>query len=184
MDNVNAVNMVVMVAEIVEEISQEIEEDEESLSISRKIREPRHEINSNFSLIKKRVCGLHKIRSHITSQSCPGWKKFGWICQKCAKYHPNWNGEYPFNCSRCSTKNSTWICGCIKTSKNKMSQYLINKRINVYWPRYKSWYKGIVTRESDPMDGGTHDVKYDDDVFPDEISEKLIGDEREKWYFL
>jgi len=49
---------------------------------------------------------------------------------------------------------------------------LIGKRIKVYWPEYKRWYTGRVVSKSDPKDGGTHDVKYDDD--DEAISEILV----------
>jgi len=60
---------------------------------------------------------------------------------------------------------------------------LVGTRIKVYWSDRRKWFNGTVIGASDPKDGGSHDVKYDDTATlgTEPISEKLVGGKIEKW---
>jgi hypothetical protein len=55
---------------------------------------------------------------------------------------------------------------------------VIGKRISVWWKGDEKYFHGQVVGLSDPIHGGTHDVKYDPDEYSDNeepISENLLG---------
>jgi len=60
---------------------------------------------------------------------------------------------------------------------------LVGQRIQVYWPDRRKWFTGVILGLSNPKDGGTHDVKYDNQAVlgTEPISEKLFGESPEKW---
>ena len=45
-------------------------------------------------------------------------------------------------------------------------------------------YTGTVEGLSKPEDGGTHDIRYDDEPDKEAISDQLVGGETEKWELL
>ena len=61
---------------------------------------------------------------------------------------------------------------------------LVGTCVSVFWPKYKGggkWYPGTVVSKSNPNDGGTHDIAYDDEEGQDPVSEKLTGRYKVKW---
>jgi hypothetical protein len=125
---------------------------------------------------------------HVVCQNCPGWKKFGWVCEHCGSHNKQLVRKHIISvmtCFKCRTFRQEWKCGCLYDKLSDFSKHIIGKRVSVYWPKYKCWYNGTVVKKSNPSDGGTHDVRYDNDPENYEpISEKLVGDQRENWYLV
>lgn len=80
-------------------------------------------------------------------------------------------------------------------SLRKAMERVVNQRIEVFWPKKNTWYPGTVVglshksniEEGNKKDIGTHDILYDDErkarnYLP--ISEKLFGEDAEKWRYL
>jgi|SRR5579872_370259 len=129
-------------------------------------------------------------QGHMVCQDCPGWKEFGWSCGKCGTYHEKIKGKnlkHSFKCKKCKKAVTEWKCGCLKVRKSKFTNYIVGRRISLWWPKYTGWYSGIVLSHSYRKDGGTHNVLYDDDKDKGAeaaIAETLTGLNREKWYLL
>jgi len=57
----------------------------------------------------------------------------------------------------------------------------IGERVKVYWPDYNKWYTGTIVNKSNEADGGTHDIRYDDEPDKEPISETLEGKGQVQW---
>lgn len=134
---------------------------------------------SKITLSKKKKS---RIQPHVVYKNCPGWVRYGWECICGGRYTIDKdNGHFVpnFTCVKCQDNNGLTKCGC----HHMMTQRsFVGKRISVYWHSTRTWYPGTVLCVS--RDEGTHDILYDDEKDKPPISEKLFGEDREKWYLL
>jgi len=51
----------------------------------------------------------------------------------------------------------------VRQVKNRPSDPLVGKRIEVWWDGEKKWYPGVIDKVSDNPEKGTHEILYDDE---------------------
>lgn len=56
---------------------------------------------------------------------------------------------------------------------------MIGKRIQVFWPSKKTYYKGTIVEKGDKR--GTWNIEYDDEQDPEPIRETLEGPRKVEW---